>query len=367
MPAALCSLPVSQKLSWRMQMAHEIESTDGAVFHRTPAWHGLGIVVEEAPTVKEALKLAGMEWGVDQRELYTPIETLGEDGVVNKEWVKVPSHVANFRGDNNELLGVVSANYCPVSNGELAEFCDSLIAEATGKVRIESAGSIRGGKRVWFLLKGEEFQIAKGDGIFPYLLASNGHDGGSTCRITPTSVRVVCSNTMHQVIPRSDTGELLGSAVSFKHTSNIMDRIEEARHALAVYGKTLESFKTMANDLSKRAVTSDEVKSFFLESYTADFGEIPINPQDKNQERARLRALDAFSMFARRFDDEREIAGSSAWNMINAYSGLVQHDKKGRGKVDVARVESRSESNLLGLNQDRTQKALLRAYKMSLS
>ena len=47
-------------------MAHEITEYDNVVLHRTPAWHGLGVVVHEAPTPMEALKIAGLDWNIEQ-------------------------------------------------------------------------------------------------------------------------------------------------------------------------------------------------------------------------------------------------------------------------------------------------------------
>jgi len=79
------------------------------------------------------------------------------------------------------------------------------------------------------------------------------------------------------------------------------------------------------------------------------------------EERRRNKAMSAYNSFTRRFDDERNIAGASAWNMLNAYTGLVQHDQKTRGADDDQRVERRVESNLFGLNQARTQAAFQRA------
>lgn len=346
-------------------MSHEIQKSDNAVFHRKPAWHGLGIVVENAPTPREALTIAGLEWGVEQRDLFTEVESIGEDGEIKTERVKVNTHVANYRADDKSLLGVVSSNYQPVSNAELADFCEALVIGGEGKVKIESAGSIRGGKKVWFLLKGEAFGIANKDEVFTYLLASNGHDGGTTLRLTPTSIRVVCQNTLHLVIPDLDSGELLSSAWSFKHRSNVHDRLEEARAALERFGKKTEEFTGVANTLAAKGVTSLEAKEFFLECYTADFGEIPANPTNRSEEGARNRAMSAYNSFSKRFDDEKEIAGTSAWNMFNAWSGTIQHDKKARGKDDVKRVESRIDNNLFGLTQTRTQNALLRAFKMA--
>ena len=49
-------------------MAHEITSTDGLVLHKEEAWHGLGTIVEDAPTPQEALQIAGLDWTVKQTE-----------------------------------------------------------------------------------------------------------------------------------------------------------------------------------------------------------------------------------------------------------------------------------------------------------
>ena len=42
-------------------MAHDVES---AFFVRTPAWHRLGVVLPEAPNVREAIRHAGLDWSV---------------------------------------------------------------------------------------------------------------------------------------------------------------------------------------------------------------------------------------------------------------------------------------------------------------
>ena len=38
---------------------------------REKPWHGLGTIIMEAPTSEEALKVAGLDWKVVQREVYT--------------------------------------------------------------------------------------------------------------------------------------------------------------------------------------------------------------------------------------------------------------------------------------------------------
>ena len=49
-------------------MAANVESM---FYTRTKPWHGLGVQVQEAPESKDALRLAGLDWKVYQREVYT--------------------------------------------------------------------------------------------------------------------------------------------------------------------------------------------------------------------------------------------------------------------------------------------------------
>ena len=228
----------------------------------------------------------------------------------------------------------------------------------------ESIGSIRNGKRVWILMHGQPFDVTgMDDTVFPYLCVSNGHDGGSSFRVTPTTIRVVCSNTLHAVIPRA--GEELGaSAISIKHTKNIMEKISEAKNALRHYRETMLTFRQQViAPLVAKQVTQADLDRFFMDVYQVDFGEVPLNPTNKVEQRRVDRAQSAASLFNIRFDDERNIGGTTGWNMLNAYTGLLQHDRKARGKDDEARVEKRIDQNLFGLNQNRTLRALETALK----
>ena len=66
---------------------------------RTAPWHGLGIGVENAPDSKEALELAGLNWRVEQKPIYTSSGTL------------IAGYKANVRNTDQSVLGVVSNRY----------------------------------------------------------------------------------------------------------------------------------------------------------------------------------------------------------------------------------------------------------------
>lgn len=340
-------------------MAHEIESTDTLVLNSNqPAWHGMGIVLNQDLSPQEACKLA-FPWQADQQDVFT----LNPAGV----YEPILGHKMNVRSDNGQRLGLVSSDYKIIQPKDVADFASALAADSSVKVQVETAGSIQGGKRMWILLKGDAFDVANNDTIFPYVLLSNGFDGSSSFRITPTTIRAVCSNTLHASIPRVDLGELGKSAIVIRHTADALNRVEEARKALAGYSMAIEKTKQVMGLLSSKGVTKEQVNQFFIDSYTEDFGGIPANPQNKAEERQRDRATSAYRSFSKRFDDERVLAGSTWWNVANSYSGLIQHDMKARGANDQARVEKRVESNLFGLNADRTHAAFSRAFRGAIS
>jgi phage/plasmid-like protein (TIGR03299 family) len=262
-------------------MAHEIESHDKVLLHKNQAWHGLGIVVQDAPTPAKALKLAGLDWEVQQ----WPLSANNGEG----KRIALDKQVLNVRTDISHPLGVVSPDYQPIQNRDLADFCQ-LLAEQSDEVKVESAGSIRNGGKVWFLLKGESFSVRKSDEVSPYILVSNGHDGGTALRCTPTTIRVVCSNTLHMVIPRYERGKLTRATPAgfvANHLGDIKQKVEDAKAALGLYGKTLADTRGMI-DAAARLRTST-AKQFSGSSWNAIRGTSAPSPRIPRRLRKRRR------------------------------------------------------------------------------
>lgn len=345
-------------------MSHEITDIDCVGLKGEQAWHGLGVVVDDNLTAEQAGERFNLFWGVDGWTL----EAIGPQG----QRLAVPTHVANVRtADANgqaieHLLGVVGADYQVCQNRELAQFTDALAQ--TGQVTIESCGSIRGGKRVWFLARGESFDIGGKDKVWPYILVSNGHDGTQAIRVTPTTVRVVCSNTLHMVIPASDDSTQFDSAaISIRHQGKIADKLEQAKNALAYYRTTLARNLEMYEAMQSKQIDRAQALKLFAATY-ATFWEAAteddLTSTDDETRRVaahRMRRMqEAGKAFLKRFQDEDEKTGlgETQWSYFNALTGFIQHDKKGRGKDDGERVARRMESNLFGINADRTQKVL---------
>lgn len=337
-------------------MAHEIETHDNVVLHKQAAWHGLGTVVADAPTPSDALKIAGLDWTVEQWPLSAT------NGQVR---LAIEKQVMNVRTDKQVPLGVVTTGYSPIQNSELADFC-TLLAEQGDTVKVESAGSIRNGGKVWFLLKDESFSVRRKDEVAPYILVSNGHDGGTALRCTPTTVRVVCSNTLHMVIPQKEgKSKMVPKTASFvaNHLGKVSEKIEAAKTALGLYNRALESTRAVIDATAAKNVKSEDVQRFFLECYTRDFGAIAVDPKTAAEEKARSKSQEAFLQFSARFDAEKKLAGATAWNCFNAYTGWSQNDRTFWKNAD-KEAERKVSSKLFGQDTDRSLQTLITAMSL---
>lgn len=372
-------------------MSHEITELDRVGLLGEQAWHNLGVVIQDDLTAVQAAERFNLTWPVDQDKLAAiskvASRTLelakghyaeGRDGAALEGFKAfidllhpVNSHVANMRrgtfdGQNvNELLGVVGSDYQVCQNQELAEFTDALAQ--TGKVTIESCGSVRGGKRVWFLARGESFNVGKTDEVFPYILVSNGHDGGQAIRVTPTTIRVVCSNTLHMVIPSTEGERPETAAITIRHSGNISNKLDAARDALSHYGDTLRQNRELFDRLNEKKISHEQGMKLFADSYS-QFWEV-ATADELNSSHEKIRAIarnranrmeKASSDFMARYKMEVEKVGGedTAWAYFNAMTGYVQHDKAARGSDDQDRALRRRESNLFGVNATRTNDVL---------
>lgn len=113
---------------------------------RVTPWHGLGEIIQEAPTSDDAIRIAGLDWRVIQSELICK-----ENGQV------IDGFKVNIRDTDKKTLGIVTDRYKIVQNSEAFAFTDALLGEG---VRYETAGSLASGRRVWMLAKLEDRELS---------------------------------------------------------------------------------------------------------------------------------------------------------------------------------------------------------------
>lgn len=205
-------------------MAHELEiNADGSArmfFVGQKPWHGLGVELQNPPSIEDAIRLAGLDWTVSTHTLYANVGTNADGSIC-----QVPTNAkAVIRSGDFKVLGVVGENYTPVQNAEAFAFFQPAVE--AGFVTLETAGSLRGGSRVWVLarIKDTTHDIAAGDPINGYFLLSNSHDGTLAVRCGFIGIRVVCANTLN-LAHHNDRSRL----IQVRHTKNVSQGLEKLR------------------------------------------------------------------------------------------------------------------------------------------
>lgn len=331
-------------------MSHEITSTDNLVLHKQEAWHGMGTVVETAPTPGQALTLANLDWQVEQTEMYLA------------DRVPVPSHKAVVRSDNDEILSVLGTGYNPLQNEELAMFAYDLAGEAD--VRVESAGSLKGGRRVWFLLKAETLCVGNDcDEVEPYVLLYNSHDGTSAVEFMPTSIRVVCNNTLTYSRNNAKGG------FKFRHTTNMRDNISGGVRAMQACLKHVELWSKEMSDLAAMDVTGGWLTRFYESAYHRYVRSEP-DWGTKAYDSWLTKRDDTVRIWTSTFDREASEAGCkpSRWLAANSVTHWMDHTKPVRmttrglhANVDEAKQWDR----LFGTSATRKEQVFERAAELA--
>lgn len=306
-------------------------NVESMFYVRETPWHGLGTKVKEAPTSKDALIYAGLDWKVVQNNVYT------QDGFL------IPGYKANIRNTDRSVLGIVSDRYKIVQNQDAFQFTDDLLGEG---VTYETAGSLQGGRKVWMLAKMPHRYIISGDEIEPYLVVMNSHDGSSGIKVAMTPIRVVCQNTLNLA---------LGSAKRIwttKHTENVMSRVYEARETLMLAETYMSELGKGIDTLSKIKLNDKKVIDFMQEFFPVDI-DLP-DAQRKNN----FRMLQ--DMKARYFDaPDLSHVGKNGYRFINAISDFATH-------ADPIRRTKNYNENLF-LKTVEGNPMIDKAYKMILS
>ena len=256
-------------------------------------WHGIGTIVENAPTSEEAIRLAKLGWDVKQFPIYA-------DGQ------EVPGYFANVRTDTKETLGIVKSRYRIVQNNEAFDFVDSIVGNKEIECRYETAGSLYNGRRIFLLVKLPNMDLL-GDDIENYLFFTNTHDGTSSLMAGITNVRVVCNNTLQLAIK--------GARRTWKcrHTISIEDKKKEAQNALGMAVEYMDTMKDTAKDMATKLINEEQ---FFRTLYEKN----PTGIADKNKMRTFSSIMDIYHGK----DDLQNFRGT-AWGMYNAVADFVSN------------------------------------------
>lgn len=314
-------------------MAHEVEQM---MYVGDVPWHKLGTRFEEPPSLEDAIVAAGLNWKVTTEPVFTGA---GEELAA----------LATRRGDNNQILGVVGPKYTPLQNIEAFDFFRPFID--AGDASIETAGSLREGKRVFVLakLKLDPMEIVKNDAVEKYVLLSNSHDGTLAIRVGFTPVRVVCANTMALAI-NSKASKLL----RVRHTKNVVANLEQIQEVMNLANQEFEATADQFKLLASRDINSQDLEKYVKLVFNPTKKIVETGLENVKNQRILNSVIPLFE--SGRGNDLPGVKGTY-WAAYNAISEYLQYE---RGEE-----KNRLDNMWFGVGAELNKKALDVAVRMA--
>lgn len=315
----------------KKHMAHELSIVDGKAEmfsgNNEVPWHKLGTVVQGLLTSAEAIEAAHLNWNVQA----CPI-------TVNGQVQSLEDYQGICRMDTGATLGVMKGRYEIIQNREAFDFMDSLAA--SGQIKYETAGALRGGKKIWLMAKYDGELMIGSDKTEQWLLLVNSHDGSSCLLLQWVSVRVVCANTLSMALGN------VRSQVKIRHTTNWTDKAAEAKRVLGLTG---EYFKTLGDALlplaSKRVTPSQAVG--FVKT---------LIPSPADGSKPSTRTTNIRTQILDLFSGGNGNHGNTRYDLLNGVSDYTDHAMTIRAD-DNRKSEARFESALMASGSELKQRA----------
>lgn len=294
-------------------MAHCIEMNDSMFSVREKPWHYMKTqerckILADAPNSAEALKLAGLDWTVEQTPVFM------DDGT------EIENYKANIRSDDKTVLGIVTNRYKIVQNADAFSFTDAIVGETEdGIVRYETAGSLNGGKRVWLLAKMPTKKVLDDD-VEPYMVFSNSHDGTGAIKICMTPIRVVCNNTLSLALSAAQR------SWSTKHVGNLDEKLAEARHCLGMANLYMDALDEEADRLANIKLDFEQINEILDQMF-------PVTDNDSDRKKANIQKVKDNYSVCYFMPDIAKFKGT-AWGAVNAMSDMIGHSAPNRNTAN---------------------------------
>lgn len=282
-------------------MSHNINEEKVFVVGQ-PAWHGIGKVVKEAVTAKEAIKLADLDYKVILKRMF-------HEGA-GKVFFEHTDNKFIVREDTQNVLGIATEKYQIIQNVEAFNFFDVLVGE--GQAIYHTAGALGKGERIWILAKlPKDIIINKDDIVEQYLCLTASHDGKSSVKLYHTPVRVVCQNTLNMSMNDAKKG------ISIKHSGDIKDKTKEARKILGISVNYYQQFESIVKIFEEKTLDVNATKQYFENVLDIE--------DDKEVSTRKTNKLEELHQLFEEGQGQKLGNKHSVWKAYNAVTEYVDH------------------------------------------
>ena len=234
---------------------------------------------------------------------------LRKTGHVNGKgnWKVDPLHMHCVREDNDVALGVVGTRWRPVQHRDALEVVRSIDEQID--VSVDSVWSAHDGRKAHMVLKWGGAEEWAGEGVQPYLIWSNSHDGKSSVKLLATAVQLSCTNQLPS-LSREAAGR--GLSASVVHSPSSTKKLEVAAKTIMQVAGWIDAERDRARAIAEVSLTDAEVERFFAGVTKAD-------------NRHWLADEAIASMMTLWSDSETAQAPKTAWKALHAVTEHYDH------------------------------------------
>ncbi len=300
-------------------MSHLIETM--AYSGQTP-WHQLGHALPQKQSIDVWAQAAGMQWSIHETPVRYLATDLADGHGLYGEALEFPEQKVLYRSDTKAALSVVSQRYKVVQPREVLEFYRDL-SEVAG-FELETAGVLKAGRRFWALARtGKSTALRGSDLVHSYLLLATSCDGTLATMAIPTSVRVVCNNTLAMALQSAHAS----GAIKVPHSTQFDAQAVKRQLGIAV--SQWDGFMYRMKTLAERKVKAHEALNYFLKVICQNDTAMD-SASGLSNERALKKVQALYEGHGR--GAELQAAKGTAWGLLCAITEYVDHEKQARSQ-----------------------------------
>ena len=302
------------------KVAKVLEAVDNS---ERRAWYETqGVTLDNVTSLDVALKLSGLDFEVEKKPVYFN-STFGMTNEAGKnlppKFTKIEGQFTTVRTDTMQPFGVVTDAYEILQNRDAFDFLDSLVVEGA---KFETAGFFKKNGAASYITMSTEPMMILGDKFDPFMMISNGHDGGSAVKVCLTAIRAVCRNTAILALKKAS------NLVTVQHSKKMYDKLLVAQEVLLSNTKYMEELKIVAEELAVKPFSEEAFEALVRKLY----------PIEKEQsEIIQIRNLAQIEHLFRAYkQDDLQNFNGTAWKCIQAFSDAESHPLRFRKSNKIA-------------------------------
>lgn len=239
-----------------------------AVYAKTPAWHRIGTVLTDTFTADEALAVLNPD--------KEPIRKVPALARINGNLVESDDMDAIVGWDHEtklwRVLSYQTKSYGVVQLEDQFRFMDEIVGNVDG-AHYEAAVKLRKGRQVCLTISLGDLVLDPGgrkDFIHKYLWGFNSWDSSWALRCKFGNFRVECANMAAMALRGSSDAQVLNSDWSTRHTTNVMQRVEEAKSVLGFWSVYEKEYAVQAEHMIQTPIHDNAFQRIITDLFTAE-------------------------------------------------------------------------------------------------